>query len=65
MKIIRRSNFDCEDHRGDERLVAAQIASEVEAAIMCAVLNTAEGEFGESCFHVKPDDYVLKPDWQP
>ena len=43
MKIIHRSNFNYEDHRGDERLVAAQIAVVIEADIICAALNAAAG----------------------
>jgi len=65
MKIIRRSNWSHEDWRGDERVVAAQIANAREAKIMGDALNAYAGEHSDDHFHVMPDDYVLKPDWKP
>ena len=36
-----------------------------EAKIMCDALNQEQGDHGDDHFHVVPDSYVLKPDWQP
>lgn len=63
MKIIRKSNYDHEDWRGDQYVVADNIQRERQAKIMCEALN--EHGYDEDYFMVVPDDYVLTPKWKP
>ncbi len=65
MKIVRTSNYDHEDNRGDQRVVAENIKHEREANVMCEALNAFVGEHSDDYFVVKPDDYILRPDWEP
>jgi hypothetical protein len=63
--IIRKSNFDHEDWRGDQWFAARGIPSERMALIMCAVLNQDEGEHSEDYFEVVDGNYVLPAPWEP
>lgn len=65
MKIVRVSNFDYDDHRGDQYVVAEGIANKHHASVMCEALNEANGSRGPDWFQVVPDDYVLPPKWEP
>lgn len=64
MKIIRKSNFCYEDHRGNEYFVAQRL-SERDANKVADLLNTLSGEHSDDFFVVVKDDYVLPPDWEP
>ena len=65
MKIIRISNYDHEDERGNQRVVASNITIGKEARIMAAALNAAVGIHSEDYFDVVDDDYALHPDYAP
>ncbi len=64
-KIIRVSNFDHEDWRGNQRVVAERIALRREADLLCAALNAAEHENSDDAFEVVPQEQALREDWQP
>jgi hypothetical protein len=64
MKIIRKSNFDHEDHRGDQHFVAQRL-SKRQADCVVAVLNALEHENSDDFYAVVGDDYVLPPEFQP
>lgn len=63
MIIIRKSAWDYDDHRGNERVVASAIASDHEARIMCDALNDAGHP--DDFFVVEPDNYKLPQPWEP
>jgi hypothetical protein len=65
MQIIRKSNFDHEDWRGNQRVVASGIIHSREAMVMCDALNRASGPHGEDFYETVPDDYKLPPPWEP
>lgn len=62
--IIRKSNFDHEDWRGDEYFVAKDLI-DYFAKRVSELLNEAEGPNSNDYFKVVPDDYVLPPKWEP
>ena len=64
MKIIRKSNFDHEDHRGDQHFVAQRLSKRQADAVVTA-LNDLEHENSDDFYKVVDDDYVLPPDWAP
>ena len=64
-KIVRKSNFDYEDWRGDQYFVAENIKHERQAKIMAEALNDDSGDHGDDFFEVVPHDYVLPPEWEP
>lgn len=64
MKIIRKSNFDHEDHRGDQYFVAQRL-SRRQAEAVAKALNDLEHEHSDDFYDVVSDDYVLPPEWQP
>lgn len=59
MKIIRVSNYDYEDHRGNQRVVAEGITDEREARVMAEALQHDPKRDGEDWFMVVPDDHKL------
>lgn len=65
MKIIRKSNYDHEDYRGDQFVVAEKLKSDFYAKLICKLLNEHSGEHSEDFFEVVPDDHILQPDWEP
>lgn len=64
MKIIRKSNFDHEDHRGDQWFVAQRLTKQ-QADLVAETLNNLEHQNSDDYYKVVPDDYVLPPEWQP
>lgn len=64
MKIVRKSNFDHEDYRGNQWFVAQRLSAR-EAARVASVLNDLNGQHGDDFFEVVSDDYILPPDWTP
>lgn len=64
MKIIRKSNFDHEDHRGDQHFVAQRLSKQ-QADLVVETLNNLEHESSDDFYKVVGDDYVLPPEWQP
>ncbi len=64
MRVIRKSNFDHDDHRGDQYFVTC-VLSPARAEAVARALNEIEGEHSDDLFSVVADDYVLPPDWQP
>lgn len=63
-RVIRVSNFNHEDYRGDQYFVAQNV-SEYQAEAIAEALNSLENEHSDDFFRVVPDDYVLPPDWEP
>lgn len=64
MKVVRKSNFNHEDHRGDQYFVAQRLTSE-QAILIADVLNALEHTNSDNFYDVVPDDYVLPLEWQP
>lgn len=62
-KIIRRSNFDHEDHRGDQYFVAQRL-SLPQAEAVANLLNDQD-RHSDDFYVVVADDYVLPPSWKP
>jgi len=66
MKVVRTSNFDREDSRGDQYVVPGTEGMGYENAGSLAVwLNERAGSRSEDFFVPKPDEYVLPPHWEP
>lgn len=65
MKIVRKSNFDHEDHRGDEWFVAQKLTSKQAHKVAELLQDLSGGDEAEDFFVVVEDDYQLKPEWQP
>lgn len=63
-KVIRKSNFDYDDHRGNQYIVAQRVTGRQAQAIADA-LNELEGEHSDDFYETVADDYVLPPDWEP
>lgn len=64
MKIIRKSNFDHENWRGNQWFVAQRL-SERQAEIVADALNDREHPNSDDFYDVVADDYVLPKDWEP
>ncbi len=64
MKVLRVSNFDHEDYRGNQWFVAQRL-SKRQAEAVTRVLNEMEGEEGENFFLVVTDDHKPREDWEP
>ncbi len=68
-KIIRTSNFDHEDHRGNQWVAAENIPTSQLAELMVnGINNHLEKEFDceqEDFFVVVDQAHVLRPDWEP
>jgi len=64
MKIIRKSNFDHEDHRGDQHVVAQRLSVR-QAEAVARALNDLEHENSDDFYQAVSDDYVLPPAWGP
>jgi hypothetical protein len=64
MRIIRKSNFDHEDHRGGQYFVAQRLSAHQAEAVVKA-LNDLEHESSDDYYEVVSEDYVLPPEWQP
>lgn len=64
MRVIRKSNYDHEDWRGDQWFVTVPLTKGWADAVAKA-LNVAEGEHSDNYFDVVPDDYILPEDWEP
>ena len=63
-KIIRKSNFDHEDHRGNQYFVA-QGLSKKQAEAVAKTLNDLEHQNSDDFYAVVDDAYDLPPDWAP
>lgn len=63
--IVRRSNYNHEDWRGDEFYVAQKIPMQSQADTMCAALNGALNPYSEDWFTVVDSNYLLPPKWEP
>jgi hypothetical protein len=63
-KVIRKSNFDHEDSRGDQYFVAQQL-NDRQAKAVEEALNALEHEHSDDYYRAVPNDYVLPPDWEP
>jgi hypothetical protein len=64
MKIIRRSNYNHEDHRGNQHFVAQRLVVR-DAQKVADLLNELAGPRSDDFYCVVADDYVLPPDWEP
>jgi hypothetical protein len=64
MKVVRCSNFDYEDRRGNQWFVAQQLTRQ-QAELVASALNADSGDYGPDYYLAVPDDYTLPPDWQP
>lgn len=64
-KIIRKSNFNHEDYRGNQYPVAELIRSSYLATVMCDALNAHGGPYSEDFYEVVSQSHVLPPDWEP
>lgn len=64
MKVLRKSNFNYEDHRGDQYFVSQRIGERAAKAI-ADLLNELRGPHGDDYYVVVADDYVLRRDWEP
>ena len=58
MKVIRTSNHDHEDSRGEEYVVHADLSAE-EAEHLAAVMNEDPRRSREDFFRAVPDNHVL------
>lgn len=63
-KVVRKSNFDYEDWRGNQYFVAQRVTDRQAQAIADA-LNELEGDHSDDFYETVADDYVLPPDWEP
>ncbi len=63
-RVIRVSNYNHEDNRGDRWFVTVPL-SEGWAESIANALNAAEHEHSDNFFKVVPDTYALPPDWEP
>lgn len=63
-KVVRKSNFDHEDWRGNQYFVAQQVDRH-QAQAIADLLNEREGPNSDDFYTVVPDDYVLPKDWEP
>jgi hypothetical protein len=59
MKVIRVSNYDHEDWRGDQVMVAGPGLSQEEAEAVCGRCCDDPGRSEEDWYRVVQDDYVL------
>ena len=64
MKVIRKSNLNHEDHRGDQYFVAQRLSKQQAAAVE-NTLNSLEHENSDDFYKMVHDDYVVPPDWAP
>lgn len=63
-KIVRKSNYDHEDHRGNQYFIAQRI-SQRQAEAVVEVLNKLEHPGSDDFYVVVDNDYLLPPDWEP
>ena len=59
MKVIRVSNYDHEDWRGDQYVVAGPGLSPEQAEVECELRCGDRRRSGEDWYRVVPDDYKL------
>jgi hypothetical protein len=59
VKVIRVSNYDHEDHRGNQRLVAGPGLSVEEAESACKFMCDDPNRSDEDWFRVVADNHVL------
>lgn len=64
MKVIRKSNHDHEDWRGDQHFVAQRLTTK-QAQAVAKALNDLEHEHSDDYYAEVSDDYVLPPEWKP
>ncbi len=64
MKVIRKSNFNHEDHRGNQYFVAQHIG-ERGAKAVADLLNELSGPNNDDYYVAVADNYVLPPDFEP
>ncbi len=64
MKVVRKSNFDREDWRGNQYFVAQRVSAG-SAQLIADLLNKVGGPHSEDFYVAVSDDYVLPPDWEP
>lgn len=62
MKVIDTDNFDSD--YPNEKVVAQNLTQE-EAERMCAERNDSASVYSSRYWMVKPDDYVLRPGFEP
>lgn len=65
MKIVRKSNWDHDDYRGNQWFVAENIKDAHLGQIMVEALNEAGGDEDDDFYQIVEDDFKLRPDWQP
>lgn len=65
MKVVRKSNFNHEDHRGDQYFVAQKIGLRQAEAVAKALNDLEDHRYSDDFYEVVLDDYVLPPDWEP
>lgn len=64
MKVVRKSNFDHEDWRGDQHFVAQRLC-ERDATAVADLLNFRAGPNSDDYYVVVADGYIPPPDWAP
>jgi hypothetical protein len=64
-KIVRKSNYDYDDWRGDQKFVTDYVFSELVADTICAAMNVDQYRSRDDYFVVVPHDYVLPKPWSP
>lgn len=64
VKVVRKSNFNHEGHRGDQFFVAQRMTP-TQAKHVADALNGLEHEHSDDFYVAVDDDYVLPPDWAP
>lgn len=64
MKVIRISNFDYEDWRGNQWIVAQRLSKE-QASTVADALNSLEHADSDDFYKEVDNDYVLPEDWEP
>jgi hypothetical protein len=63
-RVVRRSNFDHEDERGNEHFVC-ESSSMGNAELVCCALNFTTPRRADNFYIVVGADYQLRPDWTP
>ena len=64
-KVIRKSNYDHDDWRGNEVFATAYSFSKETAEAICNLMNEDQYRNHEDWFAVVPGDYVLPKEWEP
>jgi hypothetical protein len=64
-KVIRKSNYDHDDWRGDQVFATSTSFSLDTAVAICNLMNEDKYRDDEDWFQVVQHDYVLPPKWTP